>query len=77
MRGNSLDQLYDLLRPGAETQADRRTRAASLEIGRQRLAAVRVALLIAGPTDGDQRIHLTNACSTPQIQPPAGMRSSH
>jgi hypothetical protein len=69
---NSLDQLYDLLRPGAQTQVDRRTRGASLEIGRQRLAAVRAALLVAAPTDADERIHLTNALFDPSDSPAGG-----
>jgi hypothetical protein len=40
----SLDQLYDLLKPGAERQAARRTRAAGIEIGRVRAEAVRKLL---------------------------------
>ncbi|MCE9592879.1 MAG: DUF748 domain-containing protein [Planctomycetes bacterium] len=40
----SLDQLYDLLRPGAQRQADRRTRAGAMEIAQQRLQAVKSVL---------------------------------
>jgi hypothetical protein len=36
----SMDELYDLLRPGADLQASRRTRAGALSIAQQRLAAV-------------------------------------
>jgi hypothetical protein len=43
----SLDGLYDLLRPGAERQADRRTRAACIALGEARLDAVRDSLLAA------------------------------
>src|SRR6185437_8308303 len=38
---NALDSVYDLLRPGADRQADRRTRAASIAIGDARMQAVR------------------------------------
>lgn len=45
---DALDSLYELLRPGAERRADRRTRTAALEIARQRLAAVQQVLLESG-----------------------------
>lgn len=41
----ALDHLGELLRPGAERRADKRTREACLEIANARLAAVREALL--------------------------------
>jgi hypothetical protein len=41
----ALDSLYLMLRPGADRQAPRRTRDAGLALGRERLAAVREALL--------------------------------
>jgi hypothetical protein len=60
---SSLDQLYDLLRPGAAAQASRRTRAASLDLGRARMSALRDA--IAGGDHGLlDRIHMTVAQST-------------
>ncbi len=62
---NGLDRLYDLLRPGADRQAPRRTRAACLEIGRQRLEAVRAYLVASGIPGVDQRIHLTHAAFDP------------
>jgi hypothetical protein len=46
---DALDSLYNMLRPGADKQASRRTRDASLALARERLAAVRGALLIALP----------------------------
>ena len=74
----ALDRTYDLLRPGADRQADRRTRAAALEIASQRLDAVRAMFRAAGVTDIDDRIKLlrpalspsqTHADSTIMIQP--------
>lgn len=53
---DSLDRVSALLRPGAERQADRRSRAASLEIARQRIEAVRAALLAHGVPDFDRRV---------------------
>ena len=44
----SLDQMGDLLRPGADKLSDRRTRTAALQIGKDRLEAVKSALLSAG-----------------------------
>jgi hypothetical protein len=58
---DALDQLYDLQQPGAEKQAARRTRAACLQIGQQRLDAVRDVLLEAGISNADQQIKLTHA----------------
>jgi hypothetical protein len=60
---SSLDQLYDLLRPGAAAQASRRTRAASLDLARARMSALRDA--IAGGDHGLlDRIHMTVPQST-------------
>lgn len=61
----SLDQLYELLRPGAEARADRRTRTAALAVARERLELVRTVLRDNGVRDVDERIHLTN----PQFEP--------
>jgi hypothetical protein len=56
---DAMDGLYGMLRPGAEHQAARRTRGAGLEYGRERLDAVKQALVTAGLTDMD-RVHMAN-----------------
>jgi hypothetical protein len=58
---DALDRVYELLRPGADRQADRRTRAVALVIAQQRLEAVHAALLAAGGAQLDQRIRVTRA----------------
>jgi hypothetical protein len=58
---DALDRVYDLLRPGAERQADRRTRAAALAIAQQRLDTVHAALVSAGGSGLDQRVRATRA----------------
>jgi hypothetical protein len=45
---DALDQAYDLLRPGADRQAMRRTRAAALSISNERLDALKDLLLNSG-----------------------------
>ncbi len=45
---DSLDQVCDLLRPGAEKQAERRTRSVALRIAEVRLAEVKAMLLASG-----------------------------
>jgi hypothetical protein len=45
---NEMDFAYDLLRPGADRQALRRTRAATLAIARSRIASVRDYLIGSG-----------------------------
>jgi hypothetical protein len=66
---DALDHVYDLLRPGAERQAARRTRAACLEVGQARLTAARDALLAActaaGVEDAQTRVRLINAQAAP------------
>jgi len=57
---DAMDQLYDLLRPGADRQSDRRTRAACIDIAKQRQAFVRQALLASGITGVGARIHESN-----------------
>jgi hypothetical protein len=44
----SLDQVGELLKPGAERLADRRTKAAAIAVSNDRLASIRAALLAAG-----------------------------
>jgi hypothetical protein len=53
-----LDQVYDLERDGAERQADRRTRAACVELASTRLQALRALLVARGVTDPDERIRV-------------------
>ncbi|MCC6240544.1 MAG: DUF748 domain-containing protein [Phycisphaerales bacterium] len=53
---NGLDQLYDMLRPGSDRQAPRRTRAAALNLGQTRLDAVRMQLSTSGIPDSLSRI---------------------
>jgi len=58
---DALDKVYDLPRPGADRQSGRRTRAAALELGRDRLNLVRDYLLSANPVKANDRIHSANA----------------
>lgn len=48
---DALDMLYDLLRPGADRQAPRRTRAAALAVARERVESVRQFFRAAGVAD--------------------------
>ena len=50
----ALDQVLDLLRPGAERRADRRTRSAAAAVGEARLAAVRRVVLEEAPELADR-----------------------
>ncbi|HQJ55839.1 MAG TPA: hypothetical protein PLZ80_15010, partial [Planctomycetota bacterium] len=47
----SLDRLYDLLRPGAERQAERRGREAALALAAMRMAWVKTFIAEAGPEE--------------------------
>jgi Domain of Unknown Function (DUF748) len=58
---DALDEVYDMLRPGADRQADRRTRAACLQIGQDRLLVVRDALLASQLPGIESRIKVTHA----------------
>lgn len=62
---SSLDSLLDQLKPGADRQSDRRTKAASLELGRQRLAAIQAILLAGGGRDATDRVRVI----APQFSP--------
>jgi hypothetical protein len=66
---NALDHVYDLLRPGAQRQALRRTRATAIEIAAQRLAGVRALLAADGVPDVDGRVKLMNPRYNPSDQP--------
>jgi hypothetical protein len=62
---DSLDDLNELLRPGAGRQALRRTRAACIAIGEQRLISVRDLLMASGIPNINERIHVTHAKFNP------------
>ena len=61
----SLDQFYELLKPGAANQADRRTRAACLAVATERFDLIQAALTSAGVPDVATRVRRTN----PQFEP--------
>ncbi|HEX8341690.1 MAG TPA: DUF748 domain-containing protein, partial [Tepidisphaeraceae bacterium] len=52
----AMDQMLDLLRPGAARQADRRTRQSGVDLGNARLDSVREALLASDVPDIANRI---------------------
>lgn len=54
----ALDDVLELLRPGAERQATRRTRDACIAIGKARLRVVREALLLDPAPDLEDRIQI-------------------
>ena len=55
---DALDRLYDLQRPGAERQADRRTRSAALELADARLARVRANVKALGDAAAAERVRV-------------------
>jgi hypothetical protein len=61
---DTMDNLYDMLRPGAANQAARRARAAGLKIAELRLNGVRDALLAANLPDAADRIRAASATET-------------
>lgn len=68
---DALDAVYDLLKPGADRQTSRRTRAVALEIAEQRLEAVRDALLASRLPNIDSRVRVSN----PQFSDTSGGES--
>jgi hypothetical protein len=60
---DALDKVYELMRPGAQRQASRRTRAASIELAQDRLDLVK-AYLSAGIPNITDRINAANATFT-------------
>jgi hypothetical protein len=54
-----------MLRPGADRYADRRTRAACLQIAAERLKSVRDALMEANVPDASDRIRAVSATFNP------------
>jgi hypothetical protein len=65
----ALDKVYELMRPGAERQASRRTRAASLELAQDRLDLVKAYLLSAGVPNAADRVIAANATFTQPESP--------
>ncbi|MGN6626756.1 MAG: DUF748 domain-containing protein, partial [Tepidisphaeraceae bacterium] len=63
--GDELDQVLDLLRPGAQRQADRRTRTVAILLGDMRMRAVRDALLQSGVPGIANRLRQANALYNP------------
>jgi hypothetical protein len=61
----SLDQLYDLMRPGADRQAARRTRAAGIQIGQDRVSAVSSLLQPKDLPGAADRVHAAGAQFNP------------
>jgi hypothetical protein len=70
MTETALDRTYDILRPGAEKQADRRTRAIAIEIAKQRLQAIQQIFKAAGVPDVAERLKLVNPAPTPSQTDP-------
>jgi hypothetical protein len=64
----ALDEVYDLLRPGADRAAPRRTRAAAIAIGNARLQALRASLVLAGVPDAAARVRITPAKFDPEAE---------
>jgi hypothetical protein len=62
---DALDQVTELLRPGADRQAARRTRSAAIQIGRDRLDAVNKMLLAAKVKDIAKRVKVVEAQYNP------------
>jgi hypothetical protein len=55
---DSLDQVCDLLRPGAEKQAERRTRTSALKIASVRLSEIKAVLLASGLPNINDRVKI-------------------
>ena len=68
----ALDRLYDLLRPGADRQADRRTRQACIDFGQERLDTVQAELMNAGLEAAKERVQVTRAQFAEDTPSPAG-----
>jgi hypothetical protein len=61
----SLDQLYDLMQPGADRQATRRTRAAGLQIAQDRISQVTSLLQAKDLPNAAERVHAAAAQFNP------------
>jgi hypothetical protein len=62
---DALDHVYELLRPGADRQASRRTRGAALQVGHDRLIEARDALVAGGPAGTAGRVKTVHPAFTP------------
>jgi hypothetical protein len=58
LRERALDQLYEMLRKGAERQAERRTREAGIRLAAERLAQARKVLLQMGAPPSEERLKI-------------------
>lgn len=58
---DALDRLYALVRPGADRQADRRTRAACVELAKSRIDDIRENLAGSGAPKAADRVHVAPA----------------
>jgi hypothetical protein len=68
---DGLDRLYDLQRPGAERQADRRTRSAAIELADARLARVRADVQSTCGPAGADRVRVGTARFAPSGDGPS------
>src|SRR5262249_40512112 len=73
---DALDGVYEMLKPGADRQADRRTRAAAIEIGQARLDAIKAALLAENLPNAAERVRATRAQFAPAEGIDAGNNGS-
>jgi hypothetical protein len=62
---DALDRVYELIRPGAQRQAERRTRAAGLEIAEARLNAIKQLIVAGGIPDAENRVRVIKPQFTP------------
>ncbi|HEY7091094.1 MAG TPA: DUF748 domain-containing protein [Tepidisphaeraceae bacterium] len=69
---DALDKVYDMLRPGAQRQAARRTRSASLELAQDRLDLVKAYLLASRVPDATTRVAAVNPTFTAPETPDGG-----
>jgi hypothetical protein len=69
---DALDRIYDVLRPGADRQAVRRTREACIAFGRDRIEAVRAALRESKIEGLDGRIRVVPVRSSENAEPGGG-----
>jgi hypothetical protein len=62
---DAMDKLYDLLRPGADRQATRRTRSASIQVADERVNTVRDAMMNPKIPNVSERVTATAATFNP------------
>ena len=66
---DAIDAICDLLAPGADRRADRRTRAAAIDLGTARMEILRAALLATNIPDIAHRIRIVHAKFNPPTPP--------